>query len=99
MQRVAVKVSSHVEPSFVVVVGDIHEQRVAFPVAARIPHPEIDSLGTRLSVRINQAKNLRPLESDRNVISCLKNMKGKFHVHDSRDTWHIALPKRIGCLP
>src|SRR5205085_7740687 len=46
----------------------------------------------------DQAKNLGPLESDRNVIARLKNLKWEFHVHDARNAWHEALRERIGGL-
>ena len=42
VQRIAVKIPGHVEPRLIVVVRDLHHQRVAFPAAARIPHPGVD---------------------------------------------------------
>ena len=52
------KIAGHVEPRLVVVVLDLDHQRVAFPVAARIAHPEIDPLWSAASVRVDQAENL-----------------------------------------
>ena len=64
VERVAVKIARHVEPGFVVVVGDVHHQRVAVPSAARIAHPGIDVGGVRAAVGVDQAIDQRPLERD-----------------------------------
>ena len=99
-QRIAVKISGHVEPRFIVLALDLHHQRVAFPVAARIPHPGVDSLvRRRLPVGVDQPVNLGPLEGDRDVLGGLENLKRKLQVHDPRDAREIALPQRIGRLP
>ena len=45
VQRVAVEVAGAIEPGLIVEVDHVDDQRVAFPAAARIAHPE--SIGPR----------------------------------------------------
>ena len=47
LQRLAVEIAGHVEPGLVVVVRHVDHQRVAFPAAARVAHPEIDAVDVR----------------------------------------------------
>src|ERR1051325_7956419 len=42
MQRVAMEISRPVEPGLRIEIGDIHDQRLALPMPARIADPEID---------------------------------------------------------
>ena len=75
-QRLAVEVARHVEPCPVVVVRDVHDQRVAFPAAARVAHPEIDACRSGLAaVRVDQAIDLGPLEGHRDVIARLEDVE------------------------
>src|ERR1700722_9700529 len=39
MQRIAVKMSSHIEDRFIVVVGHIHHEGIPLPMTSRIAHP------------------------------------------------------------
>ena len=93
------KIPGHVEPGAVVVVDDVHDQRVAFPAAARVTHPEVHAGTSGLSVGIDEAEHRRPLEGDRDVLGCLENLKWKLHVHDPGDAGHITTRQRIGRLP
>ena len=82
VQRIAVKIAGHVEPCFIVVVGDVHNQRVALPSATRISHPAIHIFGVRRAVCMNQAIIQRPFEGHRNGLGCLKDLKRKIQIHD-----------------
>ena len=85
--------SNHVR---VVVILDVHDQRVAFPAAARVAHPEVDALRCRRAVRVDRAMDLRPLERHRDVIGRLEDLERELHVHDARHAGHVALRQRIG---
>jgi len=81
------------------VVRDIDDQGIALPMRARITHPELDSSRSCLPIEVNQTENLRPFERDCYPIRRLENLEGKFHIHDPRDTRHIAICQGIGRFP
>ena len=99
VQRVAVKVSRHVEPGFVIVVADVDNQRVSVPMASRITHPGIEIGGVRTAVCVDQAIVQGPLEGHRNLPGCLEDLKREIQIHDPRHAGNVALVKRIGLLP
>src|SRR6476620_12357736 len=98
MKCVAMKIACHVEPRLVVVVSDLDDERIPLPMSTGVAHPEINSFRARFSVCVDQAKYLRPLESDRDVVAGLKNMKRELHVHDPRDAGHEAFGEGISSL-
>ena len=95
VQRAAVKGSGRIEPGAVVVIGHLHDERIALPAPARIAHPELDAFRTLDAVRVDGAVHLRPLERDRDVLGRLVEVEGERHVHDPRHAGHVALLERI----
>jgi hypothetical protein len=94
-----VEISCHIEPRFVVVVADVHNQRVSFPMAARIAHPEIQVRRVRCAVRVDQPIVERPLECHRNRLWSLEDLKREIQIHDARHAGYIALVERVCLLP
>ena len=92
----AVKVARLVEPGAVVVILDVHDERVAFPAAARVAHPEVDAFQSRRAVRVDRAMHLRPLERHRDVVGRLEDLERELHVHDSRHARQVTLRQRVG---
>ena len=82
-QRVAVKIAGHVEPRLVVVVGYVHHQRVAIPVAPRIAHPEVHVFRVRSAVGVDQAILQLPFEGDGHHRRRLEDLKRIIQIHDA----------------
>jgi hypothetical protein len=99
VQRLAVKVASHVEPGAIVVVSHVDDQRVPLPAAAGITHPEVDSIRVRRPVRVDRPVHLRPFECDREMVRRLEDLEWELHVHDARHARHVAVRQRVGGQP
>ena len=96
MKCLAVKVARLVEPGTVVVILDVHDERVAFPAAARVAHPEVDAFQSRRAVRVDRAMHLRPLERHRDVVGRLEDLERELHVHDARHARQVTVRQRVG---
>ena len=76
------KVAGLIEPRLRVVVGDVDDERVAVPAAARIAHPHIDPRARgRPGCRRDDAVGMRALEEDQHVVGRLENLDLCRHVH------------------
>src|SRR5262245_575228 len=87
MQGVAMEVSGSIKPRFFVEIDDINYERIAFPVAARIPHPPRQtSFWMGAAVRIDVPRRMRIFVEDRCLRRRLNNLKRKRHVGDAWNT-------------
>src|SRR6476659_2889982 len=75
--------------------GDIDNERVAFPFPTRIAHPEFQLGRGGFAREVDQTIDLRPFESNGDMLFGLENLKRIIQVHDSRDTRHEAFLQRV----
>src|SRR5207244_7514776 len=98
VQRVAVKVPSPVEPRLVCETGYVHDERFAFPAAARPPHPE--ATGTLFgAVHVDDAARVRELVGHQNVLRRLDNLERVTLVGRAWHTRQVALDLRVTSEP
>src|SRR5262245_46720745 len=74
VQRLGMKVSRAIEPRLIVEVAYIDDKRVAFPMRARISHPEIDHfrIGMRTAVHQQKTMDVNVFVDDEDVIIKLR---------------------------
>ncbi|MGP0073655.1 MAG: hypothetical protein ACLPWF_17200 [Bryobacteraceae bacterium] len=82
----------------IVEVGDVHHQSAAFPVAARIAHPEIEPVQMFAAVQINGSVGVRVLIDDREILARLKNLKRHREQRDPRHARQVAFLDGVGGL-
>src|SRR3989442_2327620 len=76
MKGVAVEISNDIKPGLVVVIGYVDHQRVSLPVAARVPHPQLDAVSNmRTPIKGDDARTMVELLQDHDVSRRLKNLK------------------------
>ena len=75
-ERFAVEAAMRVEPRQVVEVGDVDDQRVAFPAPARVAVEQFDAgADVRPLVRGNDAVGVRPFVLNHHVAGCLADLQ------------------------
>jgi len=52
------------------------DQRVAFPLSARVAHPEVQIVQVRRPVQEDGARDVGELIRDQDVVRCLRDFKG-----------------------
>ena len=93
------KVGVHVEPASAVEIGDVYDERVALPMAARVSVPCPVVFRMSASVFGNDAEVMHVFEKDGDVFFVLNNperhdARGLFDV--ARNAWHVAV--RLGVV-
>ena len=99
LQRFAVEVAGLVEPGLVAEAHRVDDQRVAFPPAARVAHPEIEILHVRRAVQEHRPRGVGELVGDADVLRRLRDLERERQVGRARHAGHVALPQRIGHQP
>ena len=94
VQLVAVIIAGPVKPRALIETRHIDHQRVAFPLAIRLPHPRISRCRTRV-FQIDIAKCPVVLIGDRQSLVALKNLERIRHVSSARHARQIAANFRI----
>ena len=98
MQRLAVVVAGSIEPVLAVELRHVHDQRVAFPAADRVPHVGQIRRSLHL-IEVNRSARARELERHLDLVRALHDLKGVGHVHRARNAGQIALQLRIAVDP
>src|SRR5712691_11727056 len=94
VERVAMIIPGPIEPGLVVHSGYVDHQRVAFPVADRLPHPGVDGSSARV-FHIDIAHRPGVLVSNEDCARVLHDLEWVGHVGGARDAGKIALDFRI----
>ena len=84
-----------IEPGLIVQIGCVDHQRVAFPVAQRIAHPEIDIGKMLCAVQIDMADGVRELRKYGELFGILHYLKRIGNVHDAGYAGQEALAQRV----
>ena len=92
MELFAVEVAGAIEPRLVGEEPDVDHERVAFPPAARIAHPEFDRQ-VRMPAAIGEdlTNGVQVFVEDDDAVRQLKNLKWVRHIGDARHARQIAL--------
>ena len=98
VQRLAVKIAGPIEPCFAVERVHIDDQRVAFPSAARPPHPRIGGAFV-FAVHVDCAACAGVFIGHQDMRRRLHNLERVGHVGGSRHARHIALDLGIELQP
>src|ERR1700733_6483289 len=95
MQLVAVKVSGLIKPGLVAEVGDVYNEGIFLPVAAGIPHEEINPVIMRSRRRLDDAVGMIVRVDDRKIPRALNELKRRRKIGGSRHASLEAIGGRI----
>ena len=91
-------IAGAIEPGLIVQAGDGDDERIAFPLAHRLPHPRIHRRGTGIG-HVDVAHGARIFVREEDRLVALQDLKRERHVVGARHAGQVALDLRIGVEP